>query len=218
MSLRPSRQSSEPFYVVPADTAVDKIIAPPPAPGSAQYEADLQTLLDLQRTRSDAEIKDAQADAQLTVFRFADVLGPEFRAEKLPITTKFLRQIGTDVGRAAGLGKESFHRPRPYVSNPQIMPIIEKPGGDSYPSGHAAYGYVNGILLAMMVPEKAPELFARAVRYGRNRNIAGVHYPSDVEAGRTVASIVVALALRNPQFVTDLAESKAELRGVLGLK
>jgi len=35
----------------------------------------------------------------------------------------------------------------------------------------------------MMVPEKTQALHERAATYGRNRVIAGVHLPNDVEAG-----------------------------------
>lgn len=218
ISPPPSRESGQPFYVAPADAALDRILAPPPAVGSAAYKRDVQALLDMQRTRTDADVADAQADAEISFLRFADVLGPELRADKLPVTVKFLRQIGTDAGRATGLAKKHFARPRPSRENAEIVPVLGNAGGESYPSGHATFGYTAGILLAMMVPEKAPELFERAARYGRNRNVGGVHYPTDIEAGRTAASVVVALALRNPKFVADLEQSKTELRAVLGLK
>jgi hypothetical protein len=35
-----------------------------------------------------------------------------------------------------------------------------------------------------MVPEKASAIFDRAALYANNRAVAGVHYPTDVEAGR----------------------------------
>ena len=209
---------SQPFYVAPAEAALDKILAPPPAQGSPAYQVDLQTLLDMQRTRSDAQVKDAQADAEISVFRFADVLGAEFRADRLPVTTKFLRQVNTDAGRAVGLAKDRFHRARPYVASTDVQPVLSRPESDSYPSGHATFGYTTGILLAMMVPEQAPELFERAARYGRNRNIGGVHYPTDVEAGRISATVIIALALRSPKFAADFAEARKELRAALARK
>ena len=67
-----------------------------------------------------------------------------------------------------------------------------------------------------MVPEKAAELMVRAVQYGDNRVLAGVHYPSDVEASRRVAAATAAVLLTNPIFRADLASAKAELRAVLG--
>ena len=39
----------------------------------------------------------------------------------------------------------------------------------------------------------------------------GVHYPSDVEAGRTVGAALVARLHAEPQFLADMAAAKAEL-------
>src|SRR2546423_173969 len=58
----------------------------------------------------------------------------------------------------------------------------------SYPSGHARYGAVTAILLANMVPEKRRELFARGWDYGESRVVGGVHFPTDVESGRILAT------------------------------
>jgi acid phosphatase (class A) len=76
---------------------------------------------------------------------------------------------------------------------------------------------MTAILLANMVPEKREALFARGWEYGRNRVVGGVHYPSDVEAGRIEATVLVSAMMQNPAFKTDFAASRAELRQVIGL-
>ena len=68
-----------------------------------------------------------------------------------------------------------------------------------------------------MVPEKRAAIFARAAEYGENRVILGVHFPSDIEAGRMNATAMIAVMMQNPDFKTDLAAARAEVRGVLGL-
>jgi acid phosphatase (class A) len=212
----PSRQ---PFYLAPAEIAFEKILAPPPISPSQAYKDDLQAVLDLQRSRTDAEAQDARADAETSPFRFADVLGPEFRADKLPLTAKFLRQAASDAGRSTGAVKDHFNRLRPYAASSEVHPILEKIGASgSYPSGHSTYGHTLGILLSLMVPEKSSELFDRATRYGRNRTVAGMHYPTDVEAGRICAAVVVNALLHNEKFLADLEQSRAELRQALGYK
>jgi acid phosphatase (class A) len=87
----------------------------------------------------------------------------------------------------------------------------------SYPSGHATYGAVTGILLANMVPEKRRELFARGWDYGESRVVGGVHFPTDVESGRIEATAMVALMMQNADFRADLAAARVELRRSLGL-
>ncbi len=63
-----------------------------------------------------------------------------------------------------------------------------------------------------MIPEKAPEILARAGDYAHNRVICGVHYPSDVEASRTLALVMLGELSNSPRFQQDLREAEAELR------
>jgi membrane-associated phospholipid phosphatase len=87
----------------------------------------------------------------------------------------------------------------------------------SDPSGHSAFGAMAAILLTGMVPEKRAELFARGWEFGRNRVVGGVHFPSDVAAGRIEATAMVAIMFQNPVFKRDFTEAKAELRRILNL-
>ncbi|MDF1490061.1 phosphatase PAP2 family protein [Tessaracoccus caeni] len=64
----------------------------------------------------------------------------------------------------------------------------------AFPSGHTAYAYGNGIILATLLPELGPEIITRASEAGLARNVLGVHYPLDVIGGR-VSGHVNALAL-----------------------
>jgi acid phosphatase (class A) len=68
-----------------------------------------------------------------------------------------------------------------------------------------------------MVPEKRAQLFARGWELGNARIIGGVHFPTDVEAGRINGTLMAALMLQKPGFRADMAEARAELRKVLKL-
>ena len=65
-----------------------------------------------------------------------------------------------------------------------------------YPSGHANAGYTIAIVLAQMVPEKRAEIFARAQAFALNRVIGGVHFRSDIEAGRLSGTLIAAAMFR----------------------
>jgi acid phosphatase (class A) len=67
-----------------------------------------------------------------------------------------------------------------------------------------------------MVPEKRDGLFARASIFAESRIIAGVHYPSDVEAGWISGTVVAAALMNQPRFETDFSAATAELRHALG--
>jgi acid phosphatase (class A) len=68
-----------------------------------------------------------------------------------------------------------------------------------------------------MVPEKAAALFARGREAGDNRLVLGAHYPTDVEAGRLLATAVATALFQNPAFLKDFEEARAEVRKALGL-
>ena len=67
------------------------------------------------------------------------------------------------------------------------------------------------------MPEKRSELFSRGWEFGENRLNLGIHFPSDIEAGRIAATAVIAVMMQNPAFKADLAAAKAEVRAALGL-
>jgi hypothetical protein len=72
----------------------------------------------------------------------------------------------------------------------------------SYPSGHTTHAYTEGILLALLVPERYPQMVARAAEYGNSRIVIGAHYAMDVIGGRTLALYDLAQLLANkPGYV-----------------
>jgi hypothetical protein len=72
----------------------------------------------------------------------------------------------------------------------------------SFPSGHTTYGYTEGLILALLVPERYPQMVARAAEYGNDRIVLGAHYAMDVIGGRTVALYDLAHLLANtPGYV-----------------
>jgi acid phosphatase (class A) len=155
--------------------------------------------------------------------------------------------VHRETGGQVNLVKDCWERPRPFVVSKDVHPpgmmaqgmaidpakpeknvaphgagspcrAVEKPAVSySYPSGNSNFGTTLAILLAAMVPEKRAEIFARGWEFGDNRLTAGVHFPSDIEAGRMSATAMVAVMMTNPAFKTDFAAAKAELRKALGL-
>jgi acid phosphatase (class A) len=103
------------------------------------------------------------------------------------------------------------------VAEHDVKPIIEQAPNASYPSGHATFAYVTAILLADMVPEKAAAIFNRAAILAHSRVVAGVHYPTDVEAGRISGSVIDNVLLHEPRFMVDFGKAREEVRHALGL-
>jgi acid phosphatase (class A) len=199
---------------------LSKLLPPPPAAESARGQVDMATVLEVQRTRTTEQVERARADVKKSVFRFADVLGPAFNQANLPKTAALFDAANHDASMIAKSGKDFFSRARPYIANPDVhpsVPLNPKDGYDSYPSGHATFGYMTAILLAQMVPEKRDAIFVRGREYGENRVVDGVHYPSDVEAGRIDGTLVAEALMADPEFQKAFAGARAEVRAALAL-
>jgi membrane-associated phospholipid phosphatase len=90
-------------------------------------------------------------------------------------------------------------RPRPSQIAPALMPPIPVPGHASWPSGHATQAWLirlcierimNGTVSAADEAAVASNVRTLAIRIGRNREIAGLHYPSDSDDGRRLAETI----------------------------
>ena len=208
---------SETLFVSPGQVDLARLLPPPPAMGSAEQRDEIALLLQLHKQRTPAMVALAQADAAREVFRFADAVGPQFTADKLPATAALFQAVKENGDAILGNAKKHWDRPRPYAVSSEIDPCVHKPGNASYPSGHATYGTLVAVILADMVPEKAQALAARAEQYRFNREIGGVHYPSDVAAGRIAGTVIAAFLFNSPAFQQQYVVARAEVRSALGL-
>jgi len=160
----------------------------------------------------------ADGDTHKSVFRFDNVLGDNFNADNLPVTAAFFEKLSKQGAEPMKAVKAYWHRPRPYNSSTLVHPGIETEGtSPSYPSGHATYAYLCAVVLANMVPEKRAEIFSRADLFAQGRVIGGVHYPSDIEAGKLSGTLIAAAMLQNPVFRADLWRATQETRRALSL-
>jgi acid phosphatase (class A) len=104
----------------------------------------------------------------------------------------------------------------PQVESPCTAPVAGTSYASSYPSGHAAVGVMLAIVLGEMIPEQRAPLLVFGREYGNARVISGVHFPSDVEAGRILGALLAELMQQDARFQNDLCSARSELRLVLG--
>jgi acid phosphatase (class A) len=205
------------FYIEPSQVDLEQLLAPPPALGSSAETADIAAVTAAENDRTAKQAVAAEADSQRSVFRFAAVMGPGFTPEKMPFATKFFERIYFDENNVVQKAKIYFARPRPYIVDSDLSPMIDSKATPSYPSGHTTFAYVMAILLANMVPEKAVPIFDRAAAYGYNRVVAGAHFPTDVEAGRIAGTVIDSVFFHEARFLTDFRKARTEVREALGL-
>src|SRR5690349_7322920 len=191
----------------------------PPAPDSPATRAELDELLGLQNTRSDADVAAARADRKTVIQRFYGALGFQEGAEPdLPLLRTLAETVEDDTRPYVRAAKEKFRRLRPYEIEPRLHPCIDNVRGDlSYPSGRASYGYVMAFLLRELVPERGDALLARADEFARQRMVCGVHFRSDIEAGRLGAQWLIFSLDGSPEYRAAANVAMAELRTALHL-
>jgi len=209
----------DPNFVSPQQSHAFEILPTPPAADSDATKAELSELHQLEVSRSQAQAAAAQwDDDNENVFLFKSVFGEKFTKENLPALDAFAARVRSDEGLNSGVAKEGFHRVRPYNLDKTLHPICKtKTKDDSYPSGHTTSGYLLGLTLIDIAPEKRDAILARADEYAHNRLVCGVHYRSDLPASKLVAYSVHAIMEVNPQYQKELVDAKAEVRRVLGL-
>jgi len=199
-----------------------------PANSSKRTRAELDYLQDLQRTRTREELAWSlklasiyynpmivnPADKQYVanrenLFYLGRSLGGWFRREELPLTEDLLSKVVHDATVYIVDFKLKYARPRPYVLEPALKVDQPLPHG-AFPSGHSFTSYVNAEILIRLAPDRKDDLLNAAHEFAWSRELLGVHYPSDSEAGRVLAHDFVKSLFENEQFMKDFQTVKNE--------
>ena len=175
--------------------------APPDLAASTAEIAQLKTL---------AAQRDAATQAQVTYW---DAGAPSYRWIDLALAKYSAGHPNPSVSRGLALvnvalydamvatwdAKYAYNRPHPSQVDASLTTLIANPDSPSYPSAHAVAAGAASTVLGYLFPDDAATFTAKAEEAGQSRLLAGVSYPSDVDAGlalgRAVGEKVVAWAL-----------------------
>lgn len=198
-------------FVRAEDIDVTALIPPAPADDSLTTAADLEVVYQLQQRRTPEQLALGSLYVADSIFNFQPIIGSWFNAANLPFTDQFFRQVQADRFAITSRGKLVWKRPRPPLLDPRIQPAIELPSSGAYPSGHATQSFLWIGLLAEVFPEHREALRRRAELVAWSRVVGGVHYPSDIVAGRMLGDRLVGEFLRVPAVREALERVKAEV-------
>ncbi len=201
-----------------------QLLPAPPAAGSAAHAADQEAFRATRAMRDTARWKLAAVDANLRFPKAADTfscaLDLPISETTTPHVNMLLRRTLIDAGLATYTAKDHYKRKRPFVEHKvgSCAPGEEKRlvNDGSYPSGHAALGWAWALVLAEIAPERADALLARGQAFGQSRVVCGVHWQSDVDAGRVVGAAAVARLHADPMFLAQIAEARKEVAAARG--
>ena len=206
---------------LPRDQLPDSLalLPPPPARGSAAFARDEAARRDARALRGSARWKLASSDADLAFphapAAFSCAAGVTISKEATPRTFALLGRSFIDIGLSTYRAKNRYQRTRPFVMHPagtcypKDEAALRKDG--SYPSGHSAIGWGWALILAELLPDRADPIFRRGWDFGQSRIVCGVHWQSDVDAGRVIASAAVARLHADSAFRQELEGARTEL-------
>lgn len=205
-------------YLKPGTLDAMALIPPPPAAGSPAEAADraghAAGIAQKDGPRWATAVEDVKILEPGAFRSFACAAGAPIDETRTPKLASLLRRVVIDAGLATYAAKEHYARGRPFVgvAEPTVCVAAESLSGSAaYPSGHASVGWAWALILAELKPERANPILVRGREFGDSRVVCGVHWPTDVEAGRLVGAGVVARLHAEPAFQADLAAARAEL-------
>jgi hypothetical protein len=114
-------------------------------------------------------------------YRLDDNAPRAARAFVLPFVTVY------DSGIACWDAKLTYWAIRPVQLDPDVKPIFTTPNHPSYPSAHACTSIAVTRVLGYLFPRDAEAFAELGERAAESRIWAGIHYRSDIVAGRALA-------------------------------
>lgn len=203
-----------------AGTAPDAAATIPPAPkeGEARNTLDWEIFRKTRALEGTDRWALAQADnsyrPDYLLSAFSCSVGVTLTPENSPTLMSILSRTTMDAGLAAQGAKEFYRRTRPFLHNEGDICIDRTDGLSAsfdYPSGHASLGWMSGLVIAQLAPDRASQILARGRAYGESRVVCGVHNMSAVEAGRTNAAGVYAALQGTPAFLEMMTTARHEM-------
>lgn len=217
-TIRPGRPALKPYLGEAAAPDTTQILPPPPASRSTLETAD-RTAFNATRAlkgspRWELAANDVAEGAAAILETFACVLGTRIDQARVPAVITLFERARLDIAGVTRGPKVHYRRLRPFVGNDAPICVQRTQAladSFSYPSGHATQGWAYALMMAALVPSRATAILARGRAYGESRVICGVHWLSDVAAGRTNGSSIFAALIGDAVFRADLDRARAEL-------
>ena len=201
----------------------------PPDSASVLFGSDL-TVHFAQKALRDTEVgqravDDSQMTADALCGIFGQVLHLTLNQETSPNIYRLIEEGIRQITAQADQAKTMFSRQRPSSMFSEMAATGEDIAAlnqtSSYPSTHAAVGWMTAQLLMDVAPRLQDSLLVRGRDYGDSRVIVGANWPTDIEAGRLLAGVSIGQFMNDPdlrQLFYKAREEYWDLSGVESVK
>lgn len=194
-------------------------LPPPPAADStalAHDEAVAKAAFAMVNTpRGKMATNDSTLEIPPIAAGFSCSLGVPINSTDTPNLYRMLARLLADASNSTSAAKVQYKRPRPFMAHKEgtctpnfEADLVQDP---SYPSGHAAFGWIWGLALVEAAPERIDAVVARGRAVGDSRMICNAHWQSDVLQGRAMANVVYARVRMESAFRADMEAAKKDI-------
>ena len=181
-------------------TTPDQVHVPAP-PEQATTRQELRTMKML-TNQLDAKTRDQVAywDAGSPSYRWIEIALNQFKSKPIanPRISRGMSLMNVaiyDAMVAAWNAKYTYNRPRASLTDPTLTTLVAVPNSPAYPAEQAVAAGAASAILGYLYPDDAASFEAKAAEAAQSRVLAGVNYPSDVQAGldlgRQVGQLVI---------------------------
>lgn len=181
----------------------------PPENRSQETADELVRLHDLANEREPTDLAQIISEMEIGTTRFGEFTYEEIRQQK-PRTARLIGQVLPEFTALVLAQKKKFDRVRPSFLDPTLSTAIEVPEHPAYPSGHASQSHLIARILGALDPKNAAAYKDSAARIAHNRELAGLHYPSDSAAGEKLAEQYFDLLKTTPLYQELFQEAQVE--------
>ncbi len=203
-----------PRYLQWAETAINlPEIALPPAPKnfSDTTKQDLAVMHAYQDVRTEKNIAEIKQEINVYDALFGEkTLAQLVDESSRPLTFELMKKVIELESPQIMKQKKIYNRVRPSYLDPTLTPVIDVPPHPAYPSGHATQAHLRALVLSELDPAHHDHYLQSAKRIARNREVAGLHYPSDSKAGQILAGQLFKKLMNDSDFVEHLNKAKTE--------